>query len=55
MFPRFLWEFMKSPVYWKQITVVKKGSAQPGANAQILGNLSVPLPPLQEQNGLLRK
>ncbi|MEC1382605.1 restriction endonuclease subunit S [Bacillus velezensis] len=55
MFPRFLWEFMKSPVYWKQITVVKKGSAQPGANAQILGNLSVPLPPLQEQKRITEK
>ena len=46
---------MKSPMYWKQIMVVKKGSAQPGANAQILGNLSLPLPPLNEQNVLLRK
>lgn len=55
MFPKYLWEFMKSPVYWKQIMVVKKGSAQPGANAQILGDLSVPLPPLNEQKRIAEK
>ncbi|MGG2064182.1 restriction endonuclease subunit S [Bacillus sp. S14(2024)] len=55
MIPEYLWEFMKSPMYWKQITVVKKGSAQPGANAQILGNLSVPLPPLDEQSRIVEK
>lgn len=36
--PRYLWTFMKSSIYWNQITVVKKGSAQPGANANILGS-----------------
>ncbi|CAM3930833.1 restriction endonuclease subunit S [Bacillus wiedmannii] len=55
MIPEYLWGFMKSPMYWKQITVVKKGSAQPGANAQILGNLSVPLPPLEEQRRIVEK
>jgi type I restriction enzyme S subunit len=55
MFPRYLWEFMKSPAYWRQIMVVKKGSAQPGANAQILGNLAVPLPPFAEQKRIATK
>jgi type I restriction enzyme, S subunit len=55
MSPKYLWEFMKSPIYWQQITVVKKGSAQPGANAQILGNLLVPLPPLNEQKRIAKK
>ncbi|PDY52298.1 restriction endonuclease subunit S [Bacillus toyonensis] len=53
--PNYLWEFMKSPIYWKQITIVKKGSAQPGANAKILGNLAVPLPPLNEQKRIAEK
>ncbi|MBF7149974.1 restriction endonuclease subunit S [Bacillus toyonensis] len=53
--PNYLWEFMKSPMYWKQITIVKKGSAQPGANAKILGNLAVPLPPLNEQKRITEK
>lgn len=53
--PEYLWIFMKSSIYWNQITVVKKGSAQPGANAQILGGLSLPLPPLNEQKRIADK
>jgi len=53
--PDFLWNYMKSPMYWNQITVVKKGSAQPGANAKILGGLSLPLPPLDEQKRITDK
>ncbi|MDA2006339.1 restriction endonuclease subunit S [Bacillus cereus] len=53
--PQYLWNYMKSPMYWKQIIVVKKGSAQPGANAQILGNLFIPLPPLAEQERIAQK
>lgn len=41
--------FLTSPMYWSQIMIVKKGSAQPGVNATILATLSVPLPPLAEQ------
>nr|WP_269671051.1 restriction endonuclease subunit S [Bacillus sp. PLB03] len=55
IYPKYLWNYMKSPMYWKQIMVVKKGSAQPGANAQILGNLSLPLPPLNEQKRIAEK
>ncbi|MDQ0163980.1 restriction endonuclease subunit S [Aeribacillus alveayuensis] len=53
--PRYLWNYLKSPMYWKQITVVKKGIAQPGANAQIIGGLSVPLPPVHEQKRIADK
>lgn len=52
---KYLWKFMKSPFYWQQITVVKKGSAQPGANAKILGDLLIPLPPLDEQKRIAEK
>ncbi|MDC7739549.1 restriction endonuclease subunit S [Bacillus sp. FF-1] len=55
IYPKYLWNYMKSPMYWKQIMVVKKGSAQPGANAQILSNLSLPLPPLNEQKRIAEK
>lgn len=44
----FLAFFMKGPSYWEQIMVVSKGSAQPGANATILGGLHVPVPPAVE-------
>lgn len=47
--PNYLWAFMKTPTYWKQIMVVKKGSAQPGANAKILGELKIPIPSLEVQ------
>ena len=46
---RFTWFFMNSSYYCKQISVVSKGIAQPGANATLLGNLAIPLPPLSEQ------
>ncbi|WP_163151113.1 restriction endonuclease subunit S [Anoxybacillus sp. MB8] len=53
--PRYLWNYLKSPMYWKQITVVKKGIAQPGANAQIIGGLAIPLPPINEQQRIAEK
>ncbi|MWB77971.1 hypothetical protein GLS40_08050 [Pseudooceanicola sp. 216_PA32_1] len=53
--PPFLSRFMQSPAYWEQITTVSKGTAQPGANASILGALEIPLPPLPEQRRIVRK
>ncbi len=53
--PLFLSRFMQSPAYWAQITTVSKGTAQPGANASILGALEIPLPPLPEQRRIVRK
>ena len=45
--------FLTSPIYWSQIMLVKKGSAQPGVNATILAALSVPLPALAEQHRIV--
>ncbi|PHR04112.1 MAG: hypothetical protein COB29_12765 [Sulfitobacter sp.] len=53
--PEYLWKFMWSPDYWRQITVVSKGTAQPGANASILGGLELPIPPLLEQRRIVAK
>lgn len=53
--PGFLANYMLSPTYWEQITVVSKGTAQPGANASILGALDVPLAPLNEQRRIVAK
>jgi type I restriction enzyme, S subunit len=52
---KFLWYFMNTPCYWRQVTTVSKGIAQPGANATLLGNLAVPLPPLDEQKGIVER
>ncbi|GLQ39765.1 hypothetical protein GCM10007908_33850 [Rhizobium albus] len=46
---------MQGPVYWQQIQVVSKGTAQPGANAVILGQVAIPLPPLAEQKRIVAK
>lgn len=55
LYPKYLWAFMKSLSYWNQIMVVRKGSTQPGANAKILGNLFIPLPPFDEQKRIADK
>lgn len=52
---RYLWLFMKSNCYWRQITTVSKGIAQPGVNATVLGNLAIPLPPLPEQKRIIAR
>lgn len=51
----YIWKFMQGPVYWQQIQVVSKGTAQPGANAVILGQVAIPLPPLAEQKRIVAK
>jgi type I restriction enzyme S subunit len=51
----YVWKFMQGPDYWQQIQVVSKGTAQPGANAVILGQVSIPLPPLAEQKRIVAK
>ncbi|NBC40699.1 restriction endonuclease subunit S [Corallococcus exiguus] len=53
--PAFIAAYMRSPEYWRQITRVSKGTAQPGANASILGELEVPVPPLNEQHRIVAK
>ncbi len=51
----YAWKFMQGPDYWQQIQVVSKGTAQPGANAVILGQVRIPLPPLAEQKRIVAK
>lgn len=53
--PAYLARYMQSPTYWAQITTVSKGTAQPGANASILGGLELPLAPIDEQRRLVAK
>ncbi len=53
--PEYIAMYMQSKSYWQQITVVSKGTAQPGANATILSKLKVPFPPLNEQKRIVAK
>lgn len=49
----YLSRFMQTPHYWRQITTVSKGSAQPGANASILSKLDIPVAPVAEQSRIV--
>ncbi|MDP3537961.1 MAG: restriction endonuclease subunit S [Azonexus sp.] len=49
VFPLFLAHFFKSQKYWRQISSLSEGAAQPGVNATKLGSLQIPVPPLDEQ------
>lgn len=53
--PKYLWSYMKTNLYWHQITEFSSGIAQPGVNAQKLENLLFPLPPLEEQKRIVEK
>ncbi|WP_377887977.1 restriction endonuclease subunit S [Alkalihalobacillus sp. R86527] len=47
--------FMKSPLYWNQITSNSKGTTRANINTKGLKNLNVPLPPLNEQKSIVKK
>ncbi len=50
--PRFVWYNLRSRDWWNFINNSKTGSAQAGANAQILGRFPLNLPPLDEQHAI---
>jgi type I restriction enzyme S subunit len=49
LLPEFVAHFFQSPAYWAQVAAKAVGAAQPGINASKLGELQVPVPPLDEQ------
>jgi len=53
LLPRYLSYFMNSDYYWIQIIEEKKGIAQPGVNANKLGQINIPIPPLPEQQRIV--
>ena len=53
--PNFLILFCQSTLYWNQIKSSAKGSVLHNINAKSLGNLKVPLPPLEEQKRIVAK
>ena len=52
--PRYLALFFQSPDYWSQIEKGKRGIGQPNVNGKILGEVKLPLPPLHEQERIVR-
>jgi type I restriction enzyme S subunit len=53
--PEFLYLFFQSDLYWKQISGNISGSAQPNCNASKLASLILPLPPVPEQQEIVRR
>jgi len=51
--PAYLAHFFHAPDYWEQVSRSSSGSAQPGVNATKLKNLSIPVPPLPEQERIV--
>ncbi|RJS80482.1 hypothetical protein CW713_07600 [Methanophagales archaeon] len=55
LIPRFLYLFLQSDIYWRQVEESKRGGAQPNMNATLLANVTFPLPPLPEQKRIAAK
>ncbi len=53
LLPRFVALFFQTAGYWKSIKDGSSGSAQGGFNATKLGALSIPIPPLPEQQRIV--
>ena len=47
--PEYVKLFFESGYYWEQIKLSSIGIGQPNVNGTILGNLSIPIPPIAEQ------
>jgi len=47
--PKYLAAFFQSPDYWHQIETGKRGIGQPNVNGKVLGDIELPLPPLDDQ------
>lgn len=51
----FLKRFLDSPLYWSQLRAMSAGTGQPNVNATNLKKLLIPLPPIEEQDRILKK
>jgi type I restriction enzyme S subunit len=51
--PEFAYLFFQSELYWQQVALGRRGGAQPNMNATLLGEVSLPLPPLEVQDRLV--
>ena len=47
--PEFLFQFLQTEEYWRQIKIHKRAVAQPNVNARQLASLRLPVPPLELQ------
>ena len=52
---KYVYLFLKSPIYWSSISEKSSGIALPNINATKLGEIRFPLPPLPEQKRIVKK
>lgn len=52
--PRFVGAFLQTPAYWQQLNSHKRAVAQPNVNAKQLASLVLPMPPLAEQERIVK-
>lgn len=55
MLPEYYLVFARSSMYWKQARSAVIGSAQPQFNANIIRRMLIPIPPLAEQQRIVKK
>lgn len=53
LLPEFLFTFMQTNAYWGWVQVMSTRSGQPGVNGQEYAQLSIPLPPISEQQKIV--
>lgn len=51
--PEYLYAFLQSDGYWRQLRMASRGGAQPNVNATLLGNLELPIPSTGKQQAML--
>ena len=53
MLPDYYWHFAQSNFYWKQVNSMVSMGGQPQFNANVLKNIHIPVPPLEEQTRIV--
>ena len=53
--PKYMKMFMESQIYWNQLKNGTIATAQPNCNGQTLSKMILPLPPLEEQEEIVKK
>lgn len=51
----YIQEYLKSPIYWSQVSAAKKGAAQDNINAGDIKEFIIPVPPLDEQEKIVKQ
>ena len=53
--PQYLKYFMESPLYWSQLRNGTTQTAQPNCNGKTLSKMMIPIPPIEEQQRIVKQ